>query len=93
MRNDGIYDVRILRTGLTEDGRLELQLIYSGNRGSTLWFRLSRRQAMKLAREIEEMEDDAAADVPYIARTRTVFEKDGFKPDDPVRKYTEEVKR
>ena len=37
LRPDGTYDVKILRTGITEDGRLELQLIYGDNRGSTLW--------------------------------------------------------
>lgn len=63
---DGIYDVRVLRTGLTEDGRLELQLIYGDNRGSTLWFRLTRRQAMKLAREIEEMEDNTVGGIPPL---------------------------
>lgn len=92
MRNDGTYDVRILRTGLTEDGRLELQLIYGDNRGSTLWFRLTRRQAMKLAREIEDMEDDAVDDDAYITRTSTVIEK-GFKADDPVEIYQVESKR
>jgi hypothetical protein len=60
-RADGTYDVKVLRSGVTEDGRLELQLIYGDNRGSTLWFRLSKRQAMKLAREIGALEDEASA--------------------------------
>ena len=56
-----IHTITTLRTGITDDGELELQLIHSEGRGSTFWFRLNRAQALKLAREIEALQEATEA--------------------------------
>ena len=54
-----VHTVTSLRTGTNEHGELEIQLLYGRGRGSSIWFKLSRSQALKLYREIEALQDEA----------------------------------